>query len=618
MLRMGHTPSRAEFDWFSSRLLRSYAARCAARAELRDRKCDEDRARYEAGVFWAVPDGILAMARKGSIWSLWLEWNDDYGRRLLVQGSREDVERYAIEVAVHGPPGGPDVRDQEPAWRDIGGDGTLRSLALGGEFRLMPLFDSGHILSFARNDSPLRVLGIGEAAELQRTALKRQACFRGDVLHAFVGHERVELRGVCSAGVLGYLDSVDGSRLLLGHLAGDRFGLFSVRGGTGDCVGVYDFEALRRGDLQQILGWASPDLGNDDGDDEGEGVEDDDDDGDDEGEAEGEAEGDDLAQDDAGRRVAPAPRARAARRRRPTIAARPRPAVRRTPRVRAASKPRPRSKPSTGTPSAATLHLLEGHLKVPTRIHGQGKSMVPKVFEALLGLTGLGLPDLLLRGCDLKLLIEDELNIKFHCCSKTFGQALAAVAARTPLLNAVGKRWALPLGKLLRADPELLREIARRIREAEQEDEAAAPTTTTRPPVDTHPGAEPPTMGPQPAAASTTSTHPTSTPPRAEPPTTRPQPSVNVSNTPTSEPGQTSPHAGEPAPEPEPADHLLQDMYFAVQDPRETLPDLPWLIPRDRPPPLIRRDGPLRVTLASVPVGESVSRTGKKPRGPPW
>jgi hypothetical protein len=80
--------------------------------------------------------------------------------------------------------------------------------------------------------------------------------------------------------------------------------------------------------------------------------------------------------------------------------------------------------------------------------------------------------------------------------------------------------------------------------------------------------------------------------------------------------GQTAPHAGEPAPEPEPADHLLQDMYFTVQDPRETLPDLPWLIPMRRPPPLIRRDGPLRVTLASVPVGESVSRTGKKPRPP--
>ena len=612
MLGMGHTTSRADLDWFSSRLLRSYAAR----AELRDRKCDEDRARFEAGVFWAVPDGILAMGRKNSIWSLWLEWNDDYGRRLLVQGSREDVERYAIEVAVHGPPGGPDVRDQEPAWRDINGDGTLHLLALGGEFRLMPLFDSRHILSFVRNDSPLRILGTGDAAELQRTALKRQACFRGDVLHAFVGHERVELRGVCSAGVLGYLDSVDGSRLLLGHLAGDRFGLFSVRGGTGDCVGVYDFEALRRGDLQQILGWASPDLGNEGG------VDDEDYD-----EGEGSDEGDDgeadLAEDDAEPQVAPAPRARAAQQRRPTIAARPRPAVRRPPHVRAASKRRPQSKPSTESLSAATLHLLEGHLRVPKRIRGQGKSMVPKVFDALLGLTGLSLPDLLLRGCDLKVLIEDQLDIKFHCCSKTFGKALAAVAAYTPLLNAIGKRWALPLGALRRADPELLREIARRIREAEQEDEAAAAAadeaaaTTTSAPGGAPPGAEPPAMGMQPAAASTTSTRSTSTPPSAEPLTTNPQPSVNVSNTPTSEPGQ-APHACEPALEPEPADHRLQDMYFGVPDPREMLPDLPWLVPRHRPPPLIRRNGPLRVTLASVPVGESASRTGKKPRGPPW
>ncbi len=607
MLGMGHTTSRAELDWLSSRLLRSYAARCAARAELRDRKCDEDRARFEADAFWAVPDGILAMGRKNSIWSLWLEWNDDYGRRLLVQGSREDVERYAIEVAVHGPPGGPDLRDQEPEWRDINGDGTLHLLALGGEFRLMPLFDSGHILSFVRNDSPLRILGIGDAAELQRTALKRQACFRGDVLHAFVGHERVELRGVCSAGVLGYLDSVDGSRLLLGHLAGDRFGLFSVRGGAGDCVGVYDFEALRQGNLQQILGWASPDLGNEGG------TEDEDYD-----EGEGRDEGDDgeadLAEDDAEPQVAPAPRARAARRRRPPIAARPRPAVR-PPRVRAAAKRRTQSKPSTDSLSAATLHILEGHLKAPKRIRGQGKSMVPKVFKALLGLTGWSLPDLLLRGCDLKLLIEDELGMKLHCCSKTFGKALAAVAACTPLLTAVGKRWALPLGALRRADPELLREIARRVREAEQE-EAAAPTSTTSPPVDTPPGAEPPTMGPQPAAGSTASTPPTSTAPSAEPPTIHPPPSTNVSNTRTAEAGQTSPHAGEPAPGPEPAAHLIQDLYFAVQDPRETLPDLPWLIPRDRPPPLIRRDGPLRVTLASVPVGESVSRTGRNRAAP--
>jgi hypothetical protein len=73
-------------------------------------------------------------------------------------------------------------------------------------------------------------------------------------------------------------------------------------------------------------------------------------------------------------------------------------------------------------------------------------TMVPQVLLGLRGLANLGLPDQILRGCDLKRLMEDELGIEFHCCSKTFGKALAAVAALTPLLNPVGKRWALPLG----------------------------------------------------------------------------------------------------------------------------------------------------------------------------
>jgi phage/plasmid primase-like uncharacterized protein len=94
----------------------------------------------------------------------------------------------------------------------------------------MPLFDGGHILAFARNDSPLRVLGIGEATELQRTAVERHERSRGDVLHVILGDERIELRGVAAAGVLGYLEMYDGSTLLLGNLDGERFGLFRVRG----------------------------------------------------------------------------------------------------------------------------------------------------------------------------------------------------------------------------------------------------------------------------------------------------------------------------------------------------------------------------------------------------
>lgn len=598
MLGIEHTASQAELERHSSRLLHSYAARCAARAELRDRLCEEDRARYEPGVFMAVPDGMLAMAPARGQWSLWLEWFNEYGRRLLIRGSREDVERHAIEVAVHGPAGGPDLRDQACAWRDLGGDGTLHWLALGGEFRLMPLFDDGgYILSFVRNDAPLRILGIGEAEELQRTAVERLERFRGDVVHAFLCNERIELRGVCAAGVLGYLEMHDGSRLLLGHLTGDRFGLFAVRGSTGRCVGIYDFEALKRGDLQEVLAWASPNLGDEDL----EAYEDD-----------GEEA---LTVHDAGQQPTPA-RRRGPQRPRATSPAHPRPATRSSSRVRAAPKRRPQPTPTTSGPSASTRQLLDTHLKPPRVLHGQGKSMVPKVFEALLGLIRQGLPDQLLRGCDLRRVIKAELGIEFHCCSKTFGQALVAVAGRTPLLTPVGKRWALPLGKVLRADPELLREIARRIEEAAQEDDIEA-SATTDPPVSAPPRAEPPAPDPQRAAATTRSSPAISTPRSTEPLVTYPQPAVNVPNPPTSEPGQTAPHAGEPAPAPETIDHLQDDTFFAVQDPRALL-DLPWLMPRSDPQPLIRRDGHLRVTLASVPDSESASRrTGKKPRGPP-
>ena len=51
----------------------------------------------------AIPDGTLAKVRRGSSWVLFLEWSEGYGRRLLTHGSREHVERYALDVAAHGP-----------------------------------------------------------------------------------------------------------------------------------------------------------------------------------------------------------------------------------------------------------------------------------------------------------------------------------------------------------------------------------------------------------------------------------------------------------------------------------------------------------------------------------
>lgn len=81
------------------------------------------------------------------------------------------------------------------------------------------------------------------------------------MLHVSIGGERAELRGVCAAGVLGILEWYGGSRLLLGHLAGECFGLFFVRGREGRCIGLYDFDMLRRGDLGEVLARAGHGLG---------------------------------------------------------------------------------------------------------------------------------------------------------------------------------------------------------------------------------------------------------------------------------------------------------------------------------------------------------------------
>ena len=586
MVGMGHTVSQAELDRLSNRLLRSYAARCAARAELRDRMCDEDRELYEAGVFSVVPDGVLAMGRKDRLWSLWLEWNEGYGRRLLARGSLAHVERYALEVAVHGPPGGPDMREQGSEWRDLAGDGTLHSLALGGEFRLMPLFDGGYILAFARNDSPLRVLGIGEAAELQRTAVERHERSRGDVLHVVLGDERIELRGVAAAGVLGYLEMYDGSMLLLGNLDGERFGLFRVRGNNGECVGLYDFDMLRRGDLKRVLGWASPNRGDEGGRDDGEG---------------------DPAELHVPPQVEPDPPARVAPPLQPAIAPRPRPAVEPDPPARAVPPPPEPPKPRTDRArlSAADLELIDEHLTFIAPTSGRGASVFPKLLLCLRALPSLGLPNLLMRGCDLRRLFKAEFRIEFHCCSKTFGQAFAAFAANTPLLNTVGKRLGLLLGDLLVANSELMREIARVTPKKKREAPAPSASSTAATPR----SPESPATGPQPVATPATSVSSTAgMPPSSAPPAPDPQPVVHPPASRATEPDLASPPVVDPAPEASPP-----------EGDAAALVDLPWLIARGyrRYQPL-PRNGRLRVTLASVPQSESASRwTRKKPDEPP-
>ena len=124
-----HAASDAGLAGLSSRLIERYEARCAARARRRRERAAADRAQNQPdGIFSVVPDGMVAVTHKDSTTSLLLEWDDGYGQRLLAQGEHEDIERVLRELAVHGPPGGPDFRGQGTQWHHRGDAETEHSL----------------------------------------------------------------------------------------------------------------------------------------------------------------------------------------------------------------------------------------------------------------------------------------------------------------------------------------------------------------------------------------------------------------------------------------------------------------------------------------------------------
>jgi hypothetical protein len=361
----------------------------------------------------AIPDGTLAKVRRGSSWVLFLEWSEGYGRRLLTHGSREQVERYALDVAVHGPPGGPEFRGEETVWRRSD-DGTLHAPTVSGEFRLMPLVGGKHLLTFARNDVGVSVIDIGELAELQRTADDRLRGVRGGVITLDIGRERIPLRGVVAGGVLGYVDSFDGAQLLLGHLSGEQFGLFYARGESGECMGLYDLAELRRGDLGRVVCWERHGLG--------------------------------AAASHVEAQAAPLVGQEARFGARDRIAEVP-------------EEPPVRSVDRRSIPSAELL-LLDRHLTPQGAVTGLGASIVPKLLEGLRALARLGLPDQRLRACEMRALLATRTGIEVQACSKTFSRALAAVAAHTRIVRRDGRRWLICLGDLLLSDSELMRWIA--------------------------------------------------------------------------------------------------------------------------------------------------------------
>ena len=123
--RVGEPPSAVPVpEDASTRLLRGYASRCAARAKFGGECVSDGEWNLQADEVFcqAIPDGTLAKVRRGSSWVLFLEWSEGYGRRLLTHGSREQV------LVLEG--GYRDDQSGQEFWRgevDVRAEGTAHS-----------------------------------------------------------------------------------------------------------------------------------------------------------------------------------------------------------------------------------------------------------------------------------------------------------------------------------------------------------------------------------------------------------------------------------------------------------------------------------------------------------
>lgn len=248
--------------------------------------------------------------------------------------------------------------------------------------------------------------------------------------------------------------------------------------------------------------------------------------------------------------------------------------------------------------SVTDLALIERYLSFD--LSGPGATMVPTLLKALRALARLGLANRVMRGCDLRRLIKFQCKLEFHCCDKTFGRALAAVAAymraASPLphlclLSPVGKRWLLRWGDLQLVDSELLGWIARTT-------PTEAGTTTTTPGEAS--GRAPDSPAPDPAPASTSGP--------IEPPRVRAPAASGEVSSPQPRPEATSLGPQQAPADPTDAPTTFNDAEFARFLAEAQQRRKPW-----------QPDGRLRATMGQLPVEERASEWSgmKNSRDPP-
>jgi len=235
--------------------VRALLERCAKRESV----SDSDWAYEENGFSYReFADGWLAKAKADEAWVLYRCTQTGYDP--IARGPLVEIECDTREVVLFGPPCGLDDGAGSRSWAarlrpwELK-EGSLQATTIGGMFRLMLEPDGRGTLLYIRKNLGTDVLGTDDVETLKRTADDLRQQHRGKSLRVWVAGEMVELHGVGVLGVVGQIEFLRGTQLLL--VRGDdddEYDLYHVlHDGTCVLLSSYSGADLHSGDLGSIL-----------------------------------------------------------------------------------------------------------------------------------------------------------------------------------------------------------------------------------------------------------------------------------------------------------------------------------------------------------------------------
>lgn len=434
-----------------------------ARGAARELASDSDWATEANGVsIRKFPEGMLAKRKIADVrdeWILW--WCTSKVIRPLDRGPLADIECDTREIIFFGPPGGPDDGSGPRVWRPD--EGSLFATAIHGSFRLMVRADDRGTLIFTRDDFSTLYLGDDLIDELKRTADRRLREHRGDPIRGWIGGRRFDFHGVGVGGVVGQVELMRDTWLVLVRAGDDRYDLYMVVGGRIlDRVGSYTESALIGGDLGQLF---------------------------------------DRHDVEAGEANGPEP---------PGGGRRPR----RTPHHHTGAPPprATRAKPTRpATLSADQLGRIDTAFSPTGPFDGNGASEMGALYAALRVLITCNLPDMRIKTENFRKLVREQGKQQLGECKKTFIRAAERVLEAAKFGKRDGHWWDLPFASLRHLGPVLDR-ICEHFEPTITPPAATEPTTSTPAPPAGPPVSSTPAPAPAVPAPSTPSAEPSASP----------------------------------------------------------------------------------------------------------